>query len=325
MGELVSAADILKQAAQASATGGSQATQIEQSRAVAEVQSAFLMAQHRPRDRARALNEALESCRTREVAESAFFKFSRGGSSVSGESIHLACELARCWGNIFYTVAELDRDEQRHRSEMVAYAIDLETNTQARLTFMVPHTRDTRQGAKLLTDVRDIYENNANMGARRLRECIFKVLPPYLIKSAAEQCRQTLESGQDEKPLPQRIAEAVAAFEQLGVSKARIEAKLGPVSGFTAVDVANMRISYQSIRRNEITADEEFPRVVAEDTAAGIREAAKGKKAETKANDGTLAPDNPTATEGRSDEDYGEGFTDGDMITDDLIDANRDD
>jgi len=313
MNHIVSASDILAQAAQARGQGASQAVAIEQSRVVAEVQSAFLMAQHRPRDRARALNEALESCRTREVAESAFFKFSRGGSSVAGESIHLARELARCWGNIFYTIAELDRDETRHRSEMVAYAIDLETNTQARLTFMVPHSRDTKGGAKALTDMRDIYENNANMGARRLRECIFAVLPPYLIKSAAEQCRATLESGEDEKPLTQRVAEAVSAFEKIGVSKERIEAKLGPVSGFTAVDIANLQISYKSIRRNEISADEEFPRVEREDAAAEIR--AGKKKEEPKPeniepNDGTLSPDNPTAAEGPADEQRGEAHTD---------------
>lgn len=271
MNRIVSAADILAQAGQARGQGASQATVVEQSRAVAEVQSAFVMAQHRPRDRVRALNEALESCRTMEVAESAFFKFNRGNGTVSGESIHLARELARCWGNIFYTVSELDRDDERHRSEMVAYAIDLETNTQSRITFIVPHVRDTKSGAKTLTDMRDIYENNANMGARRLRECIFSVLPPYLVKAAAEQCRATLESGQDEKPLVERVAEAMEAFENIGVSKERIEAKLGPASGLTAVDVANLRISYQSIRRGEITAAEEFPRVEREDSAAAIR------------------------------------------------------
>lgn len=318
MNQVVSASEILAQASQARGQGSSQSTAIEQSRAVAEVQSAFLMAQHRPRDRARALNEALESCRTREVAEGAFFKFSRGGGSVAGESIHLARELARCWGNIFYTIAELDRDDSKHRSEMVAYAIDLETNTQSRLTFIVPHSRDTKGGAKLLTDMRDIYENNANMGARRLRECIFAVLPPYLVKSAAEQCRQTLESGQDEKPLTQRIAEAVSAFEKIGVSKERIEAKLGPVTRFTAVDIASLQISYQSIRRNEITADEEFPRIEREDTAAAIRDMKGKKPAKEEEQPSQIDPTVTDAeiadsSEGRAVEDRGERFADEDM------------
>jgi hypothetical protein len=180
---------------------------------------------------------------------------------VAGETIHLARELARCWGNILYTVAELDRDDMRRRSEMVAFAWDLETNAQARLTFIVPHVRDTKEGHKPITDMRDIYENNANMGARRLRECIFAVLPPYLTKAAAEQCHLTLQGGTDEKPLPVRINEALAAFEAIGIGRDRIEAKLGPVSRFTAVDYANLRVSYASIRRGEIHADDEFPKV----------------------------------------------------------------
>lgn len=254
------AADILGASAQSRGIVKSQATMIEQSRAIAEVQAAVVVAMQNPRDKARALNEALESCRTREVAENAFFKFPRGGQSVSGETIHLARELARCWGNIDYKIAELSRDDEGGSSEMMAIAWDLETNARSSLTFIVPHLRDKKGGAERLTDVRDIYENNANMGARRLRECIFAVLPKYLVQAAADECRNTLETRNAEVPLPKRIADALTAFAKIGIDKSRIEAKLGSTSKFTAVDLANLQISYQSIRRNEISADDEFPR-----------------------------------------------------------------
>lgn len=256
-----SAADILGNANQTKGIAKSQATTIEQSRAIAEVQAAVVIAQSHPRDKSRALNEALESCRTREVADNAFFKFPRGGKSVSGESIHLARELARCWGNIDYKIAELSRDDEGGSSEMMAIAWDLETNARASLTFIVPHLRDKKGGAERLTDVRDIYENNANMGARRLRECIFAVLPKYLVQSAADECRNTLETRNAEVPLPKRIADALAAFAKIGIDKTRIEAKLGSTSNFTAVDLANLQISYKSITRNEISAEDEFPRL----------------------------------------------------------------
>jgi len=299
MNDIATAADILSQAAQARGNGASQATVVEQSRAVAEVHGALVVAQNRPRDRVKALNEALESCRTKEVAESAFFKFTRGGGSVSGESVHLARELARCWGNIVHSVVELDRDDVRGRSEMMAFAWDLETNARSQITFIVPHTRDKRGGGQRLVETRDIYENNANMGARRLRECIFAVLPPYLVRSAAEQCRVTLENAIDDKPIAQRVAEALTHFEKLGISKERIEAKLGPVSGFTAVDVASLGISYQSIRRGEIGAEEEFPRVEREDTAAAIR--GTGKAARKPAE-----PEPAHEPEGRAEADHGD-------------------
>lgn len=261
VGERRTAADILGASAQARGVGASQGTVIEQSRAIAEVQGALMVADRRPRDKARALNEALESCRTREVAEMAFFKFARGGGSVAGETIHLARELARCWGNIVHAVVELDRNDDTGKSEMMAYAWDLETNARCQLQFIVPHLRDKKGGATRLTDVRDIYENNANMGARRLRECIFAVIPQYLIKNAADECRRTLEAGESEEPIAVRTAKLLTAFANIGVDKSRIEAKLGSVAQFTSVDLANMRIAYQSIRRNEITADDEFPRI----------------------------------------------------------------
>jgi hypothetical protein len=289
------AADILGAATQARGVGKSQATTIEQSRAIAEVQAAVVVAMQNPRDKARALNEALESCRTREVAENAFFKFPRGGQSVSGETIHLARELARCWGNIDYKIAELSRDDDAGASEMMAIAWDLETNARSSLTFIVPHLRDKKGGAERLTDVRDIYENNANMGARRLRECIFAVLPKYLVQAAADECRNTLETRNAEVPLPKRIADALTAFAKIGIDKSRIEAKLGSTSKFTSVDLANLQISYKSILRNEISADDEFPRL---DGGAPV-----GSKLDA------LEDAIQAGKEGRADEQHGEEHT----------------
>jgi len=251
-----------------------QAAGIEQSRAIAEVQASLVVAQQRPRDETKALTKALESCRTWEVAESAFWKFPRAGEVLTGESIHLAVELARCWGNIAYGIMELDRDDNGGKSEMLAFAWDLETNSQSRMTFQVPHLRDTRSGPKKLTDMRDIYENNANQGARRLRECIFRVLPPFLKEQAKAACYRTLESKDSEKPLAVRITEALAAFGKLGIGRDRIEAKLGPADKLTPADLAQLEVSYRSIVRKEIGADEEFPKVEASEAAKQIRQAA---------------------------------------------------
>jgi len=277
MNQLVTKDDLLRQARGVPA---SQATSIEQSRAVAEVQAAFAMAAHRPRDEHLALNKALESCRMPSVAEQAFYKYSRGGSSVKGETIHLARELARCWGNITYSVMELARDDVKGESEMMAFAIDLETNASCRLSFIVPHKRDAGKAQKVLTDLRDIYENNMNMGARRLRECIFAVLPRWLTEAASEECHHTLEAGEGEKPLPVRRAEMLERFAALGITKDRIEAKVGPINNLTAVDLANLGISYKSIKRGEISADEEFPKVAHEEAAEGLRQLKAQQKGE---------------------------------------------
>lgn len=263
--------------AEGRAAPGSQATQVEQSRAVAEVQAAVVVAQQCPRSESQALTRADETCRMVEVAERAFFKFPRGGQTVSGPSIHLAVELARVWGNIKYGIRELSRDDGAARSEMLAYAWDVQTNTRAETSFIVPHLRDKRGGPEVLTDMRDIYENNANAGARRLREMIFRVLPPYLIERAKDRCMETLKGGGG-KPLAQQRADVLGAFEKIGVSKARIEAKAGPADGWTEIDIANLRVSYASIKRGEISIAEEFPDQAAVVTADALKAQATAPK-----------------------------------------------
>jgi hypothetical protein len=236
-----------------------QGTAVEQSRAAAEVQAAVVVAQQCPRNITAAIAEVEQVCRQKALAERAFYSFRRAGSTVSGPTVHLARELARCWGNVQYGLVELRRDDEYGQSEMQAFAWDVEKNSRVSNTFIVPHRRDTKDGPKPLTDMRDIYESNTNNGSRRVREAIFAVLPSWFVEKGIEACRATLRDGGG-VPLPQRIAEAVKAFEGLGVTADRIETKLGrPSSKWTEHDVSELRILYQSIDRREITVDESFP------------------------------------------------------------------
>jgi hypothetical protein len=236
-----------------------QGTAIEQSRAVAEVQAAIVVAQNCPRDINAAISEMRQSCQQMFLAERAFFRYSRGSGNITGASVHLARELARCWGNIQYGLVEMRRDDEYGQSEMQAFAWDVEKNSRNSSTFIVPHKRDQKGGPKQLTDMRDIYENNANNGARRVREAIFAILPPWFVEEAKQICTRTLADGGG-KPLPQRIADAIRAFEGIGVVQDRIETKFGRPSGkWTEHDVAQLLVAFQSIQRGEVTADEEFP------------------------------------------------------------------
>jgi hypothetical protein len=248
-----------------------QATAIEQSRAAAEVYASVLAAKQCPRDEQYAIRSMQQACQMPELAERAFFRFPRAGQQVSGPSVHLARELARCWGNVDYGVSELRRDDEAYESEMKAYAWDLETNSRSSAIFIVKHLRDKRGGAERLTDMRDIYEQNANNGARRVREAIFAVLPLWFVEQAQTLCRQTLESGGG-KPLPQRIADAIARFAAIGVREEQLADKIGQASGkWTAEDLAQLTVTYTSIKRGEVTKDEEFPprqRVVTADELA---------------------------------------------------------
>lgn len=252
------------------AAAASQGTAIEQSRAIAEVQAAIVVAKQCPRDLAASIKAMRESCAQKGLAERAFYRFPRGGQQLSGPSVHLARELARCWGNVQYGVTELSRDDYAGQSEMQAFAWDVENNTRSSQIFIAPHKRDKRGGAEKVTDLRDIYENNANLGSRRLREAIFSILPPWFVEEAKEACIATL-SGGGGKSLAQRSADAVRLFGALGVSLDQLEQKLGrPTAHWTDHDVAQLVVVYMSMQRGEATREQEFParRVTLDDIAS---------------------------------------------------------
>lgn len=249
-----------------------QGTAIEQSRAVAEVYAAIMVARQVPRNVQAAINAMTTACGTTELADRAFFSFPRGGSTIAGASVYLARELARCWGNIQYGVSELRRDDEHGQSEMQAFAWDLESNARAATIFIVPHKRDKKSGPEKLTDMRDIYENNANAGARRVRECIFSVLPSWFVEQGKARCTRTLQDGGG-KPLAQQVAECLAAFHPLGVTEADLARKVDrPAADWTPLELGQLRVLYGSLSRNEVTREEAFPPAVV--SGAEIRQGA---------------------------------------------------
>jgi hypothetical protein len=249
----------------------SQATQIEQSRAIAEVQAMVVVAQQCPRNVTAALAEIRSSCAQPALANQAFFRYARAGSQITGPSIHLARELARCWGNITYGITELSRDVPAGVSEMSAWAWDVQTNTRSSNTFIVPHKRDTKNGSKDITDLRDVYENNANNGARRVRESIFAVMPAWVVEDAKERCLATVANPGDGKTTAQRATDILKAFSDMGVRQVQLESKLGSkVGDWTDHDIASLKVIGGSLRKGETTIDAEFPR--ARVTAADLVE-----------------------------------------------------
>lgn len=191
----------------------------ESNRAVAEVQAALFIARTNPRDQKRAMDRILNACCRPSLAESAIYAYARGGSSITGPSIRLAEAVAQQWGNMQFGIRELSN--QGGKSEVQAFAWDVETNTRREITFTVPHIRHTKKGSYKLEDPRDIYELVANQGARRLRACILAVVPGDVVEAAVNQCQITLQSHTD--VTAEGIKKLIEAFEPLSVTKAQIE------------------------------------------------------------------------------------------------------
>lgn len=196
---------------------------VESSRAIAEAQGKLIIAKRFPRDEVQAYSKAIQVCKRPKMAETAFYSYPKGGTTVSGVSIRFAEELARCWGNLDYGIKELSRDSGK--SEMQAYAWDMETNTISIQNFTNPHQREVAGRTVKLTSDRDIYEINANMAARRLRARILAILPDWFVEDCIAECKKTI-AGKNDVPLIDRVRNMVVKFEKFSVTKEMLEKKL---------------------------------------------------------------------------------------------------
>ena len=245
---------------------------IEASRAIAEAQGKLVIAKRFPRDEIQAYNKITQACQRKGVAEKAFFSFNRGGSVVSGPTIRFAEELARCWGNIDFGIKELSQDDGK--SEMQAFAWDLETNTISSQNFTNPHIREKNGKSIKLTSQRDIYEVNANMGARRVRSRIIAILPTDLVDMAIAECRKTL-AGNNDEPLIDRVKKMVVAFGKIGVTQEQIETRLKrKVDTMTVDDFTDYIGIYNAIKQGESKIADWFE---AEKVASDLTDALKGE------------------------------------------------
>lgn len=229
---------------------------IEASRAIAEAQGKLVIAKRFPRDEVEAYAKAMEACQRPTMAAKAFYSFPRGGQAVEGPTIRFAEELARCWGNIDYGIKELSQDDGK--SEMQAYAWDLETNAQSVQNFTNPHQREQGKKMVTLTSQRDIYENNANMATRRLRSRILAILPSWFVEDAIEECKKTL-AGRNDTPLIDRVKKMVVAFAKIGVTQEQIEKRLKKkIDTMNADDFVEYTGIYNAIKQGESKIAEWF-------------------------------------------------------------------
>lgn len=239
--------------------------QVEQARAMAEVHAMLAIARDNPRSEQLAVTRRDDACSRLVLAEKAFYRFPRDGQQVTGPTVQLMRELARCWGNINFGIKELARRDGAGQSEMMAEAWDIETNARSYNTFIVPHKRDVGKGTRDLVQMREIYENNANAGARRLRECLDAILPFWYIEEATALCTEVLENGADKgkqgPPLVERKRRMIEAFTEFKVTVAQLERRLDrPEGRWTAGDVATLRVIGKSLKAGETQVDLEFPR-----------------------------------------------------------------
>lgn len=202
-----------------------------EARAVAEVKAQVLMARQFPRDPNASMERILRECMRPTLADAAVYTFPRGKETVTGPSIRLAEVMARNWGNNTFGMEVLERRKGSGGigySVIRAFAWDLETNTYISRQFELKHWRTTRSGGYPITDDRDIYELEANMGSRRMRACILQMIPGDVTQVAVAACRKTASSGLAEKMNDKAermklISGTKRVYEKMGVGLADLE------------------------------------------------------------------------------------------------------
>ena len=233
-------------------------TEMMISRQAQEVQAAMVIAKKFPRDEYEATEKIKRTCQRSTLAEQAIYSYPRGGQNVSGPSIRLAEALAQNWGNIDYGIIELEQKDGK--SEMMAYAWDLESNTRVTKIFGVEHKRDTKKGSYVLTDSRDIYEATANFGARRMRACILGVIPGDVVDMAVNECRETQKKSYGELPSQEKIKKIEKLFKKdFGVTKEQIEKYAGRNMGtFGAEECTDLWGVYTALKNGQAKVEDYF-------------------------------------------------------------------
>ena len=233
-------------------------TEMMISRQAQEVQAAMVIAKKFPRDEYESIEKIKRTCQRATLAEQAIYSYPRGGQNVCGPSIRLAEALAQNWGNIDYGIIELEQKDGK--SEMMAYAWDLETNTRVTKIFSVEHKRDTKKGSYQLTDSRDIYEATANFGARRMRACILGVIPGDVVDMAVCECKETQKKGYGELPSQEKINKIEKIFKNdFGVTKKQLEEYTGRNLGdFGADECTDLWGVYNALKNGQAKVEDYF-------------------------------------------------------------------
>jgi hypothetical protein len=144
---------------------------------------------------------------------------------------------------------------------MLSHAWDMEDNVRSSTVYRVPWVRVTRAGGiqYLGDDPRNVYENNANQGARRTRAMLEAIIPPEIVALAVRICREAGEASVKSRPLPEQRAGAVKAFAELGVTQRQVEDKVGkPADEWLAVDLVFLKTIKDSLVERTTTVAEEF-------------------------------------------------------------------
>lgn len=244
-----------------SSIGGVAAATREQS----EIQSAIIVAKKFPRNEQASYAKVMNSLTRITLAEKAAYNFPRGGSNITGPSIKLAREIARCWENVRYGIRIVKESQEKICIKGYAYDCEANTYVEAEDEFKkLIQRKDKKTGITgwVTPDERDLRELINRKGALLVRNCILQILPPDIIEDALSQARKTVDLSVRKELSTNRedaIKRSVLAFSNLGVPVALIEKKLEKKSSdWNKDDIVTLKGIYTSVQEGHTKVSEHF-------------------------------------------------------------------
>lgn len=225
-----------------------------------------------------------------EVAASCFYRLSRtgaeGSKAIEGPSVRFAEIVANAYGNLKFGARITEVNEREVVAQGIAH--DLENNVST--STEVRRRITTRTGKRFGEDMIAVTCNAACSLA--LRNAIFKCVPFALAKPIYEQAKKVAVG--DAKTLAERRTKALDAFVAMGISKARVFARLG-VAGADEINLAHIEELlglHTAIKDGEIQPDAEFPEITKPTDRAkdDLGTAPAAPAASAPVNDGKVAP-----------------------------------
>ncbi len=254
------------------------------------IQGMIVSARKFPRDQNACFSSIMRACERPTLAAVAMYSYPKGGQTVSGASIRLAQVFKQTWGNMRSGWREQER--LPGRSKIWTFAWDLETNAIDDIEIVVEHVRDTKKGSFAITDMREIYEMNANMARRRERANILAIMPGDIIEAATEKCKETLAKTTN---LKEALPKMVAAFLEFEVSVEQIEARIRrKLTSIGHTEFIQLRSIYQSLKDGMSQSEDWFdaihdPAKIKRETEAAATEPVPPLAHEAKAMDAERA------------------------------------
>jgi len=237
-------------------------------RELGEAQAAVMLAKQFPRDELATYQSIMTACSRPSFAAKAVYRYPRGKTTVSGASVVLAREIARCFGNIVsgYRVLS-NEDDQIH---LQGYAWDQQSNRRVvledRFNAKIQRKMRTMDGVEetqwVTPDERDLRELVSRRASFLERNALLRLLPADLIEDAMGACTQAetkTASGEIKNDRNGTLKKLVTAYSGYGVNKDMIEDRLGHrLDDASAEEIAELRQIYTSIKDGSASRDEFF-------------------------------------------------------------------